>query len=119
MPSRARKSRGMKTQSLVAQWFAAHGWPYAQSTGASRQGVDVTGMLDLAVEVKARTDLAPLAWIKQAEKSADGRLPIVVFRPNGIGEHPEQYLTFLRLGDLTRLLIAAGYGDAGARRGSA
>lgn len=119
MPSQHRKHRGYRTQKLVAAWFAAHGWPFAESTGASRQGADVTGTPDIAVEVKARADLNPLAWIRQAETAADGRLPIVIFRCNGQGENVADYPALIRTSDLTRLLQEAGYGSTdGERSGS-
>ena len=110
--SQHRKHRGMRTQQLVAEWLADRGWPFAQSAGAGRSGADVTGTPDVCVEVKARANLDPLAWVKQAEKSADGRLPFAVVRCNGQGEaDPGQWVAFLRLSDLTNLLRAAGYGD--------
>lgn len=109
--SQARKRRGMKTQALLAEFFAANGWPYAESAGAGRSGADITGMLDVAVECKARSDWNPVGWLKQAEKNADGRLSVAVSRPNGIGPHPERFIAHIRLGDLLPLLHAAGYGD--------
>lgn len=111
MTSQARKRRGLRTQDLVAEYLKARGWPFAVSTGAGRPGVDVTGTPDIAVEVKARGDFNPAGWLKQAEKNADGRLPFAVFRPNGVGEHPDRFLAVLRFGDLVELLRAAGYGD--------
>lgn len=110
--SQHRKHRGYKTQALVAQWFRNHGWPYAESTGASRQGADLTGTPDIAVEVKARTGFNPLDWIRQAVRTADGRLPIVILRCNGQGETTiPDWPVLLRLEDLTHLLHEAGYGD--------
>lgn len=107
-----RKHRGMRTQRLVAEWFAAHGWPYADTTGAGRTGSDITGMVDVAVEVKARRDLNPLAWVRQAVAAADGRLPVVVFRPDGMGEQSvADWPCLIRLQDLTALLHDAGYGN--------
>lgn len=111
MTSQARKRRGLRTQDLAAEYLKARGWPFAVSTGAGRPGVDVTGTPDIAVEVKARGDFNPAGWLKQAEKNADGRLPFAVFRPNGVGEHPDRFLAVLRFGDLVELLRAAGYGD--------
>jgi hypothetical protein len=108
----ARKERGMRTQKVVAEYLSRRGWPYAESTGSARQGCDVTGTPDIAVEVKARSDLNPLAWVRQARKGAqDGRLPFVVFRPNGMGETPEDYLVMLPFREMVDLLNAAGYGD--------
>ena len=117
--SQHRKARGMRTQLLVADYMKAHGWPFATSAGAGRQGSDVLNVLDCAVEVKARANLNPLAWVKQAEAAADGRLPFAVARMNGQGEHPEQWVAFLRFGDLIDLLRQAGYGDTTTIEGEA
>lgn len=112
MTSQHRKHRGYRTQQLVADWFKERGWPYADSAGAGRQGSDITGTLDIAVEVKARADFSPLAWVKQAEGAAKGRLPFAVFRCNGQGEKSvANYPCLIRLDDLTKLLRDAGYGD--------
>jgi|SRR5699024_11308670 len=110
--SQARKRRGMRTQKLVAEALARNGWPFAESAGAGRQGADVTGTPDIAVEVKARTNFDPLAWIRQAEAAADdGRLPFVVVRCNSQGENVLDYPAMLRFEELLALLIEAGYGD--------
>ena len=111
MASQHRKHRGLRTQKLVADYLKERGWPFAESAGSGRSGSDITGTVDLAIETKARSDLNPLAWVKQAEGAADGRLPMAVFRCNGQGEDPSQYLALLRFGDLVDLLHAAGYGD--------
>lgn len=108
----ARKARGMRSQAAVSAWFAARGFPYAQPAGAGRPGRDVLGMPGLNPEVKARSDLSPLAWVKQAEKAAGGDLPFVVFRCNGQGEQTiGDWLVMCRLSDFTTLIRAAGYGD--------
>ena len=109
--SQHRKHRGLRSQKLVADYLKEHGWPFAESTGAGRSGADITGTVDVAIEIKARANLDPHAWVKQAEKAADGRLPFAVARMNGQGEHPDQWVAFLRFGDLVDLLNAAGYGD--------
>ena len=111
MSANSRRHRGMRTQKLVAEYLAANGWPFAESTGAARQGSDITGTPDLAIEVKARTGFDPLAWVRQAEKSADGRVPFVVFRCNGQGEQAGDYPALIRTRDLVALLRQAGYGD--------
>ena len=113
MSVQSRKHRGMRTQKLVAEYLATHGWPFAESTGAARQGSDITGTPDIAIEVKARTGFDPLAWVRQAEKSADGRVPFVVFRCNGQGEQVGDYPALIRTSDLVALLRQAGYGDTG------
>ena len=109
--SQHRKYRGYRTQAVVAEWFSRHGWPFAESAGAGRQGSDLTGTPDIAVEVKARADFNPLAWVRQAQSGAKGRLPFVVIRCNGQGETPDAYPVIIRLDDFTQLLRDAGYGD--------
>lgn len=109
----ARTRRGAATQTILANHLQHHGWPYAQSTGAGRSGPDITGTPGVAVEVKARADFKPLAWLKQAKQ---GRgtitdLPCVVWRPNGygaakVGEWP----VMLTVDDFVDLLRDAGYG---------
>jgi len=107
----SRKQRGAATQTEVARWFAAHGWPYAESTGAGRTGSDITGVPGLACEVKARREFSPLAWIRQAAAGSAG-LPFVVHRPDGMGPASvEDWPVTLRLHDFTELLQSAGYGD--------
>ena len=109
-PSQSRKHRGFRTRKVVAEHLAARGWPFAESTGAGRSGSDITGVPGLAIEVKARADFNPMAWVRQACLN-DG-LPLVTFRPNGLGEASvDQWPCILRFGDLITLLHAAGYGD--------
>ena len=111
MPSQSRKHRGYKTQKIVADHLATNGWPFAESTGAGRSGSDITGIPGLAIEVKARADFNPMAWVRQASLNAG--LPLVTFRPNGMGEQSvSSWPCILRLSDLIDLLHAAGYGDA-------
>lgn len=112
MSAASRKQRGNHTQTLVARWFGRNGWPWAESTGAGRPGVDVTGLPGLACEVKARRDFSPLAWLRQAETATRGGLPFVVHRPDGMGEQSiADWPVTLRLSHFTALLTAAGYGD--------
>jgi hypothetical protein len=110
MTTASRKRRGSETQATVAQWFAANGWPYAESAGAGRTGSDITGIPGLACEVKARRALNIPAWLRQA---ANGHgLPFVVHRPDGMGPAViGKWPVTMRLEDFTRLLHDAGYGD--------
>lgn len=111
MASQSRKHRGYRSQRVAADWFAQNGWPYAESTGAGRSGVDVTGMPGLAVEVKARRDFSPLAWLRQADREKG--LPFVVFRPDGLGEtRVGEWGVCMSLAHFTALLHEAGYGES-------
>lgn len=106
-----RKRRGSETQNVVAEWFAEHGWPYAESAGAGRPGVDILGLVGISVEVKARRGFSPLAWIRQARQQPG--IPLVVHRPDGMGPASvADWPVTMRLTDVTALLHAAGYGTS-------
>ena len=105
-----RKSRGAETQRVVANYLAGHGWAYATDAGAGRSGSDILNVPGLAIEVKARRDYSPLAWLRQASGGAG--LPLCVHRPDGMGPASiESWPVTLRLSDAVTLLRAAGYGD--------
>ncbi len=105
------KRRGADTQRAVAAYFAANGWPYATDAGAGRSGNDVLGVPGLCVEVKARKDFSPMAWLRQAATGGTG-LPMCVHRPVGMGTADVgKWPVTLRLADLLALLRHAGYGD--------
>lgn len=111
--SQSRKNRGMRSQLVVSRWFAEHGWPFAETTGAGRPGMDVLGVPGLAIEVKARRAFSPLAWLRQAHDSKRFGVPFVVFRCDGQGEaNVGEWGCLLRLDTLTELLHEAGYGDS-------
>ena len=98
-----RKHRGYRTQKVIAEYLKQF-WAYADTAGAGRQGEDILNIPTLSIEVKARSDFQPLAWIKQAEANANGKLPIVIMRCNGQGEDVGQYLMFGRVEDLVPVL---------------
>lgn len=107
-----RKERGRATEHLVAQAFAADGWPFAEATGAGSPGRDIKGVPGVSPEVKARTRFEPLAALRQAVANADGDVPVVIVRPNGCGPASiDDWPAFLTFGQLRRLLRAAGYGS--------
>ena len=102
----------MRTQLVVADYLKARGWPHATPAGSGRAGVDVLNTPDIAVEVKARREFNPGAYLRQAEGVADGRHPFAVLRLDGQGDtDPGQYVVLTRLEEHVRLLHAAGYGD--------
>ena len=111
--SQHRKHRGYQSQRIVADWFRAHGWPYAEPVGAGRDGSDITGMLDIDVEVKARRGLDLPALLRQLDERAEvGRLGFGVLRLDGQGPASiADWPVVLRLDDFTALLRAAGYGS--------
>lgn len=107
----------MRSQKVVADWFAANGFPHAESAGAGRSGNDVTGAPGLRVEVKARRGFSPLSWLRQVRAGAETwnhGVPFVVFRNDGQGEaNVGEWGVLLRLDDMTTLLHEAGYGSEG------
>lgn len=109
--SQSRKARGMRTQLLVAEWFKARGFPYAESAGAGRSGVDVKNLPGLACEVKARRDFNLTGFLKQAVSQREHGLPFVVVRPDGYGEtRVGEWAAMLTLEDFTDLIHRAGLG---------
>lgn len=106
----SRVRRGRSTQTLVASWFAARGWPQAESRPASLPGEDILGMGDVSVEVKGSRDMPLLKALRQSQANAKGKLPLVVWRPDGFGpEKIGQWVCAMTLADMTTLLQKAGY----------
>lgn len=102
--SQHRKHRGYKTQSLVAEFLKANGFPFAESAGAGRQGSDVTGV-PFDVEVKARRGFNPKAALEQLASRADDRLGFAVLRLDGQGEKSVgDFVAVLRFEDLIKLI---------------
>jgi hypothetical protein len=100
-----RKHRGYRTQKVIADYLKTW-FPYADTAGAGRQGEDILNVPTISIEVKARADFQPLAWIKQAESNADGKLPMVIMRCNGQGEDAGEYLAFVKVKDIMPILAA-------------
>ena len=106
--TRHRKDRGLRSERVVASYLQQW-WQHA-SVGRGA-GKDIQNV-PFDCEVKARSAFQPLEWLRQATKRADGKeLAFVVARMNGQGETAEDYLAFMRFGDLVQLLIKAGYAD--------
>ena len=105
--TRHRKDRGFRTERVVAAYLSQ--WWRSASIGRGA-GKDIHNV-PFDIEVKARTDFQPLAWLKQVEKRTQGKeLSAVVCRMNGQGEDASQYLAFMRFQDLIQLLLPI-YGD--------
>ena len=109
--SQHRKHRGYATQRIVADYFRDHGWPFAEPTGAGRQGSDVTGMPGLDVEVKARRDLDITGTLRQQVERTDA-MCIAVIRPDGYGPaRIDEWPVLMTLKQAIELLREAGYGS--------
>jgi len=107
----SRKQRGYDSQRIVANYLKENGWPFAEPVGAGRSGSDVTGIVGVDVEVKARRNLDLTGTLKQqAARASDDVLPLAVIRPDGygpsrIGEWP----CVVPLSVMVQLLKDAGY----------
>ena len=110
--SQSRKHRGYRTQRVVAERFAANGFPHAEPVGAGRAGSDIVGLVGIDVEVKARRGLNIKALMDQLDERAQaGVLGIGVLRPDGMGEaNVGKWPVVICLDDAIALLRAAGYG---------
>lgn len=110
--SQHRKHRGYRSQRVVAERFAANGFPHAEPVGAGRAGSDIVGLVGIDVEVKARRGLNLNALMAQLdERAQDGVLGIGVIRPDGMGEASiGKWPVVICLDDAIALLRAAGYG---------
>ena len=99
----SRVSRGRKTQVLVAEWFKKSGvFPDASSNPASLAGKDILNTPGWAIEVKARRAFNPVEWSKQASKNAGNEIPVVIMRPDGLGEESvHKFLAFMTLDRFT------------------
>lgn len=107
-----RKKRGRETELLAARYLAENGWPFAMPTGAGASGIDITGCPGLGWEVKARTGFEPMANLRQATRNAEGGVPLVLLRPNGVGPaNIGIWPVFTTLDQMIRLLRQAGYGN--------
>jgi hypothetical protein len=107
--SQSRKHRGYRTERVIESYLSQ--WWENASVGRGA-GKDI-GNVPFDAEIKARSQFAPLSWLKQVTKRAlaSNELPFVVCRMNGQGEDAAEYLAFMRFGDLIQLLLKAGYGD--------
>ena len=101
--TQARKRRGRKSELVLARWLQTW-FPDARAVNSGASGADLLGTPGLAVEVKARKDFNPLAWLRQSRRNAGRMLPIVVVRCNGQGtERPGEWLVMLSLDDFMEL----------------
>jgi hypothetical protein len=70
------KAKGSAAEKLVAEWYAANGWPHAErrvTEGRNDRG-DVSGVPGVVIEVKDAATLRLYEWIDETERErvADG-----------------------------------------------
>jgi hypothetical protein len=109
--SSSRVQRGYQSQRLVAEYFKSNGWPYAEPAGSGRSGTDITGVIGVDVEVKARRGIKVAEAMKQLrERYKEGVLPVAILRLDGQGEaHIADWPAIVPLRVFIDLLKAAGY----------
>ena len=113
MANQSRKHRGYASQKIVANYFAENGFPFAESTGAGRSGSDVTGVLGVDIEVKARRGFPIAETMKQlAERNDGSKLQVAVLRLDGTGPTTvHNWPAIVPLSVLVELLRRSGYGE--------
>lgn len=109
--SSSRVQRGYQSQRLVAEYFKKNGWPYAEPAGSGRSGSDITGVIGVDVEVKARRGIKVAEAMKQLrDRYKDGVLPVAILRLDGQGEaHIADWPAIMPFHILIDLLKKAGY----------
>jgi len=112
MPTR--KQRGRESEEIVAAYLRDHGFPHAERRPASLPGSDITGLVGMDVEVKARRGLDLGALMRQQEaRCGAGTLAWAVVRPDGAGPATvARWPVVLPLAAMVDLLRAAGHGEA-------
>lgn len=108
--SQHRKHRGYASQRIVSDYLRAW-WPYTEPAGAGRQGTDVTGVVGVDIEVKARRELDLTGLTRQqTERAADGVITLGVIRPDGYGPaRIAEWPAVMPLSVAVQLLREAGY----------
>lgn len=106
MSNDSRKARGMRAQVLSAD-FLRPIFPWVNTVSGAATGRDLRNTPGLSVEVKARRDFEPLAWLRQSNKNSDGdEMAIVIWQPDGMGEKTVKDWPFMgRLGDFRKLFL--------------
>lgn len=104
MTVESRKARGMKAQ-VHAAAFLRPIFPWVTTVSGAASGRDLKNTPGLAVEVKARRDFDPLAWLRQSKRNSDeDEMPIVIWQPDGYGEKTLKGWPFMgHLGDFRRM----------------
>ena len=103
MSNDSRKARGMRAQVFSAD-FLRPIFPWVNTVSGAASGRDLRNTPGLAVEVKARRDFDPLAWLKQSKKNSDDdEMPIVIWQPDGYGPTTTKHWPYMGyLGDFRR-----------------
>ena len=103
MASQHRRTRGFRTERVVAQYLST---VWQGATVGRGSGKDIVNV-PFDCEVKSRSSFQPLSYLKQLKARTDksGELGFGVLRLNGQGEDAAEYCAIIRLADLLPLLI--------------
>lgn len=97
------------------QWVAAYlrkWWPNAEAVTIGQRGTDIRNTPGIVWEVKTPREFEPIDFVRQAQNYAGGRLPVVAYLPNGVGERNVEFaLAILPLYKLIEVLDDAGWTD--------
>lgn len=98
--------RSRESELVVAKYLAERIWPDATANYPSNPGSDIL-KVPVDIEVKARRDFNPLAWLRQSRKRRAGGF--VVLRPDGYGPKKiGDWLVIKRLDDEIDLRLQVG-----------
>lgn len=76
------RNKGSRGEAEVVEMIRVH-WPRATrnfASGAAGNGDIAHGPANTSIEVKRTERAEPWKWWEQAERDADGRMPVVAFR---------------------------------------
>lgn len=113
MASQSRKYRGYDSQKVFAEYIR-HLFPFAEPTGAGRQGRDILSTPGVYFELKARKDFNPTEALKQTVAPAveAGAIPLIIMRMNGQGpKNIGKWVALTEVDFILQLLKEAGYGN--------
>lgn len=107
----SRKRRGRTTELDFAEYLKQQGWTFAEATSASAPGTDITGVVGVDWELKAKKDFDPKSAMKQqAARIKEGVIPIAVLRQNGQGKTDiDNWPAVMPVKIVVQLLKEAGY----------
>lgn len=111
MTNQNRIQRGRQTELDFAQYLKEQGWIYAEATSSSAAGTDITGVIGVDWELKAKKDFDPKSAMKQQQaRIKDGVIPIAVLRQNGQGKADiDSWPAVVPVKIMIQLLKEAGY----------
>ena len=97
------RERGARGEREVVQLVREHGWPGAERSSNGRaqvgRGDIALGPEFTSIDVKFCEKTEPWKWWRQAERDADGRMPVVAFRRSR-----SPWLAIVELDELLELL---------------